>query len=234
MTRKTKDTLLAALAETRRKEGDLEALCTDAPVDPSGRWRAQDHLAHLAWSRQFSATVIDAVRTGKDVPPDVEDSHNDELYLATRDQSPATAIAGAHRAWDQYISVISACTEEDLQRPHPYQKDRKLVDGSPGDHLGAHLMWCFLEAGDEEGAEAIQLWARDLSTRTLDDPHSRGIATYNLACFYARVRRPEDAVPLLRESFVDAPDLKEWAVKDPDLDPIREDPLFVDLTGVKV
>lgn len=233
MTQNMKSKMLEALAETRRKEGDLEALCADAPPDPSGRWRAQDHLAHMAWSRQREATVIEAVRSGDEIPPEGGESQGDEIYAATRDQTTATVIANAQRSWDRIVSVIEACSEKDLQGPHPHRKGRKLVDGSPGDHLGAHLMWYYLEAGDEKAAEAIQLWARDLSIRTFDDPYSRAVATYNMACFYARVARPADAVPLLRESLDGAPDLKEWSLKDPDLDPIRQDPLFVELTGVR-
>jgi len=108
---------------------------------------------------------------------------------------------------------------------------RKLVDGSPGDHLAAHLMWCHLEAGNERAAEAILLWARDLSSRTSSDPRTHAVGAYNLACFYARTGQAAEALPLLRESFEVAPDLKDWSHKDPDLDPIRDEPRIVELLG---
>ena len=225
--------LLEALAETRAREADLEALCRDEPPDPSGRWRPADHLAHLAWWRARDASLIDAVRAGQEVPEDLGEGQNERIYEATRDRTTSTVIADARRSWDLIESVIASCSEEDLVRPHPHRQGRKLIDGSPGDHLGAHLMWCHLETGDERAAEAVQVWARDLSTRLSDDPHSRGIASYNLACYYARVGRVEDAVPLLRESFEGAPDLKEWSLKDPDLDPIRQDRLFGELVGAQ-
>lgn len=213
--------VLDAVADARQREADLEAMCTDEPVDPSGRWRAQDHLSHMAWHRERTARLIGAVRTGGDVPPDAEDDVNAAIYQATRDQTATAVIAGARHSWDLIVSAIEACSEEDLERPHPHQKGRKLVDDSPGNHLGAHLMWLYLEAGDDAAAEAVQLWARDVSNRTFDDARSRAVAAYNLACFYARVGRIGEAVPLLREGFEGSPSLKEWALKDPDLDPIR-------------
>lgn len=140
-----------------------------------------------------------------------------------RDRSASAVIGDARRAWDLVVAAIEACSEADLDRAHPYDAGRKLVDGSPGDHLGAHLMWVYLDLGEAGGAERAQLWARDLSARTYSDPRSRAVADYNLACFYSRAGRAEEAIPLLRGSFEGAPDLKEWSRKDPDLDPIRDD-----------
>lgn len=219
-----KDQLLAALAETRRKEGDLAALCRETPPDPSGRWRPQDHLAHLTWVRDDEAALIEVVRAGGPIPPAHEEGRSDRMYEATRDRTAAQVIAAAERSWDRLESAIAACSEEDLRRDHPYREARKLVEGSPGDHVATHLFWCHIEAGNEPAAEAILRWARDLSSRTSTDPRSRAVGTYNLACFYARTRRPGEAVPLLRESFEVSPDLRDWAHKDPDLDPIRDDP----------
>ena len=61
--------LLDAVAEARQREADLEALCTNERPDPSGRWRAQDHLAHLAWVRERDAKMLDAVRSDGEIPP---------------------------------------------------------------------------------------------------------------------------------------------------------------------
>lgn len=224
-----KQELLEALAETRQREADLEALCTEEPPDPSGRWRPQDHLAHLAWLREREAKMIEGVRTGGDIPPNVDGDLSAVIYEATREHAASTVIAKAQSSWDMLLAAIEASSEADLERQHPHRNGRKLVEGSPGDHLGAHLMWCYLEAGDEKAAEAVQLWARDMSTRLFDDPRSRGLASYNLGCFYARVNRPAEAVPLLREGFEHAPYLKEWAQNDPDLDPIRRDPGVIQL-----
>ena len=226
-----KQELLEALAETRRREANLSALVTEEPPDPSGRWRVQDHLSHLAWLRERDARVIDAVRTGGDIPPRHEGERDLSavIYDATRDQTASTVIANSQRSWDLLLGAIEACSEEDFARPHPLREGRKLVDESPADHVGAHLMWAYLDAGDEKAAEAVQLWARELSNRMFDDPRSRGVASYNVGCFYARVRRAGEAVPLLREGMELSPQLKDWAKQDPDLDPIRDDPRVIEL-----
>jgi hypothetical protein len=220
-----KEDLRLAVAETRQREAELEAMCTDAPADPSGKWQAKDHLAHMAYFRGRDAQLIDAVRAGKERP---EGMNSDELYAATRDQTSADVIAGARRSWDSYVAAIEACTDEDLERTRPDRPERKLVE-SPADHLSAHLMWAHLDAGDEKAAEAAVRWAWQLGSRVSDDPRSNAVGAYNVACFYARTGRVDDALPLLREGLEGAPDLKEWAPKDPDLDPIRQDPRVVEL-----
>jgi hypothetical protein len=227
-----KERLRQALAETRQREAELEDLCSDIRADPGGRWHPKDHLAHIAWHRDRNARLIEAVRTGAELPLEVDEDVNASIYAATRDQPVAEVIAAARRSWDLLESVIEACTEEEWERPRPYgPPGRKLVDGSPGDHLAAHLMWCHLEAENEKAAEAVLLWARDLSSRTSSDPRTHAVGAYNLACYYARTGQVAEALPLLRESFGVAPDLKDWSHKDPDLDPIRDDPRIVELLG---
>lgn len=222
------------MSETRQREAELEALCSDGPPDPSGQWRPKDHLAHIAWWRDRDAQLIDAVRTGGELPPEVDgEAQNTDIYQATRNQPAAEVIADARRSWDRLETVVEECSDEDFERPRPYSPGRKLVDGSPGDHLAAHLMWCHLEAGNEAAAEAVLRWAQDLSSRATSDPRTHAVGIYNLACFYARTRRVEDAIPLLRASFEIAPYLKDWSQKDPDLDPIRDDPRVAELLGTK-
>lgn len=225
---------LQALAETREREAELVALCTDALPDPSRRWRPQDHLRHMSWSRDFEARVIDAVRTGGDLPPKLEEGWQDSVYEATKGEAAAEVIAGAARSWDLIEAAVQATAEEALARPHPHDSSRKLVDGSPSDHLAAHIFWCHIEAGNEKAAEAILRWAQEVSSRTTTDQRTLAVGIYNLACFYARTGRVGEAIPLLRESFERAPDLKDWAHKDPDLDGIRDDQGVIQLLAQPV
>lgn len=223
-----KEKLLRAMHETSEKERDLEALCVDAPADPSGRWSAKDHLAHMAGTRERHARVIAAVVAGTEVPPRTENL-SDVIYASTKDLRVAEVIAQARRAWEHMLAAVESASEADLEKPNPHSPQRTLVDGSPGDHLGAHLMWVYLESGDTAGAESIQRWARDLSIRTQSDARSRAVADYNLACFYSRVGQPDEALPLLRAGIEGDPSLKEWSHQDPDLDPIRHDPRVKEL-----
>src|SRR5713101_5195159 len=108
-----KEKLRQALAETRQREAELEDLCSDMPADPAGRWHPKDHLAHIAWHRDRNARLIEAVRTGAELPPEVDEDVNAAIYAETRDQPVAEVIAAARRSSDLLEAVIEACTEEE-------------------------------------------------------------------------------------------------------------------------
>jgi hypothetical protein len=174
------------------------------------------------------------VRTGGEPPPRVEDdAQNAIIYQANRDRPAAEILAEARQSWDRIEAAIEACSEDDLMRPHPHVKDRNLLDSGPanGGHLGSHLMFWYLESGDEAAAEAAMRWAHKLETAAAADDKARAYATYNLACFYGRVGRAGEGLRLLRESFEGVPELLDWARTDPDLDRIRSDGEVAALMG---
>jgi DinB family protein len=230
-----KEELLQGVARGRAREADFESLCVDTPADPAGRWSAKDHLAHLAWWRDRNARLMDGVRTGHDLPPPVEDdTQNAIIYQDYRDRPLAAIRAEARRSWDRLTAAIEACTEADLMKPHPYAEGRALWESVPGNahgHLAEHLMFWYLETGDESSAEASQLWLLDVEGAISSSPRPRAFASYNLACFYGRIGRAKPALPPLREAFEGAPDLVEWARQDTDLDRIRDDGEIAALLG---
>ena len=83
-------------------------------------------------------------------------------------------------------------------------------------------MWWHLENGDVKSAEAAAGWAYEVESEAFPEPDKRVDATYNLACFYSRAGRVDEAVSLLRQSFNAKPDLVSLARRDPDLHPIRD------------
>lgn len=225
------------VAATREREAELVALCVDGPADPNGHWNAKDHLAHLTAWRNRGADLLEAVRTGGVPPEKVEsdDGQNAKIYAATRDRSLDEVKREARASWDKLTAVIEACSETDLNKPHPHSPGNSIWENVPGlaGHLGTHLMWWYLETSNPEAAEAAQLWARDVEHAANPSPRERAITTYNLACFYSRVGNVGKAVSLLRESFEQNPELAEWARKDPDLDPIRDKAEFGELLATK-
>jgi hypothetical protein len=96
-------------------------------------------------------------------------------------------------------------------------------------HLGNHLMFWYLDAKDEDAAEAAARWAFEVDSSVFATPKAESYAAYNLACFYGRVGQAEKALPLLRDSIQARPELVDLARKDPDLDRIRQDPEIVRL-----
>lgn len=169
--------------------------------------------------------MIDSVRTGEPPPAAVEDEpENSRIYAKTRGRNLGEIKDDADASWDHVTASVEAASDAELARPHPEFPDHELWETVPGlgGHLGTHLMWWHLEAGDEVAAEAAALWAYNFETSLLTDPRRHADATYNLACFYSRTGRSEKAITLLRESLASAPYLVEIARKDPDLDPIRD------------
>ena len=223
MKRKLLDTLTAG----RKREAELEALCVDGPAT-AGAWSAKDHLAHLAWWRSRNARLMDGVRTGGKLPPAVEDDpQNDVIYRENRERTAAQVKGDARRSWDELEAAVEACSEDDLNKPHPYAPSQKLWQTVPANghgHLGQHLMFWYLETGDESRAEAAQVWQHDTDVLAFPETADRANADYNLACFYGRIGRADKALPLLRASFASRPELAAHARKDPDLDRIRDDP----------
>jgi adenylate cyclase len=57
------------------------------------------------------------------------------------------------------------------------------------------------------------------------DPHDAGIR-YNVACLYSLEGRAEEALQCLEDALARGFGNKEWFKKDPDLDPLRDDPRF--------
>lgn len=230
-----KEKLLQAIHESRAREGELVALCTDGPANADGRWNAKDHLIHLAWWRTRNARLIEAVRTRTEPPQSVEDDEQNAVtYAENRDRSLADIKADAEASWAAMAAAVEASSEEDLALPHPYAPRVNMavtVTSNTDFHLGQHLMFWYLEHGDESRAEAAQVWVRDIEDETFDDSRRRATAAYNLGCFYARVGRANEALALLRAGFESRPELVDLARTDPDLDPIRENPELKEVLG---
>ena len=200
----------------------------DEPADPAGRWHAKDQLAHLAWWRHRSAQVLESVRTGVEPQPTAADDadQNAVIYAATKDRSAEEIKRDASSTWPALRQALEAMTDQDLARPHPSYPEAFIWETVPGlaGHLGAHLMSWFMDSGDVERAEAIARWGYELECSLLPPGPKQADAKYNLACFYARADRVEDALPLLRDAVGSNPEFASWALKDADLDGIRGDP----------
>lgn len=221
----------------RDREGsDLVPHVDDAPPDEPGRWTAKDQLAHLTAWRQVAAMEFDAVRTGG-LGPTVSDNDkiaNAEIYERTHNQ-PASSIRDAGQSsWDSLAAALEACSEEDLAKPrlrHPEQDESlsQLIPNHAYFHLAEHLVYWHSDRGDEAAAEEAAKWGCEVATSTFPDDRGRGVAAYNLGCFYAARGRAEEAMPLLRKGIELRPDLREWAKQDTDLDPIRSTPALTSL-----
>jgi tetratricopeptide (TPR) repeat protein len=174
-----------------KEESDLLPDVNDAPPDESGRWTAKDQLAHLTAWRQVAVAEMDAVRTGGPAP-DVSDDDN----------------------------VESAKTYKKTRLRRPQQPLWQAIPNNTYFHLAEHLAYWHIDRGDAAAAEEAAKWGYELATSTFPDNRARGLAVYNLGCFYAKHDRAADAMPYLRKGIELRPELRDWAKQDTDLDPL--------------
>ena len=67
--------------------------------------------------------------------------------------------------------------------------------------------------------------------RTTLEASGYAVPLYNLACCEALAGRKEDAIRHLRVAFERRPSLRDLAMEDTDLDPLRDEPAFRELVG---
>lgn len=223
-----KEKLLRAIDDGRTRESELEALAVDEPADLEGRWHAKDHLAHLSWWRWRGAKTLDAVRTGGELPPQLDDDdavNNAVIYSEVKERPAGQIKADAHASWAALRKFVEESSDEDLSRANPRFPRSQLWEVVPGavSHAATHVWSWYLDIGDEERGLAGARWARDFEGRFFSQPEQLADAGYNLACAYARLGRAEEALALLRESFAAKPELAKLARRDRDLDRIREE-----------
>jgi tetratricopeptide (TPR) repeat protein len=232
-----KDKLRRLIRAGRDKEAsDLLPLVDDAPPVDRGRWTAKDNLAHLTAWRLSAAAELAAARTGdvSSVPTADVNEFNARTYEEMRDKPAASVLDDGLRSWNSLLAALEACTEEELAKPRvrrPEQPAWMVIPGNTYFHVAEHLGYWYTEHDDQAAAEAVAKWAHGLAVQSFPDDRSRGIADYNLGCFYAVRGRAEDALPYLQNAIELNPSLEEWARSDTDLDPIRSVPGVVRLLG---
>jgi tetratricopeptide (TPR) repeat protein len=169
------------------------------------------------------------VRTGGPGPNASRDidEQNAKIYEEARDQPAASVLATGVRSWDSLALALEACSEEALLKPRTYRHEQlawQVIPGNAYHHVAEHLGYWYSERGQHAAAEEAARWAHDLAYTTFPNDRQRGIADYNLGCFYAARGRAEEAIPFLRTGIELNPSLREWAKQDSDLDPIRSTP----------
>lgn len=232
-----KQKLRGLIPRAREKEAaDLIPFVNDDPPDKPGQWTAKDQLAHCTAWRLVSAAELDAVRTGTPGPQvsDDDDYENGQIYARAHDRPAASIIEEASGSWDQLAAALEKTSEEDLAKPRARQPEEPywtVIVTHTCNHLSAHLSYWYTERGDEEAVEAVTRWARDLAVATFPGERQAGVGEYNLGCYYAARGRAAEALPYLRRGIELRPDLRDWAKKDADLDPIRSSPALTEMLG---
>jgi Protein of unknown function (DUF1706) len=229
------DRLVQSVLAARDKEATLLALVDDAPSAEADVWTAKDNVAHLNAWREHAARTLVAARLGTPfegpaVDTDV-DASNAVIYEAHRGDSAAAVREAYGTSYSALIEAINACSVEDLLRERPDNGGAVwlVVPGNGHGHTSQHLTYWAFDHGDADGAEEAAKWSYAIDSELL--PENRTVADYNFACFYARTRDVETALPFLGAALRARPDLRAFALEDVDLAPIRDDPRVESLLG---
>jgi hypothetical protein len=222
-----KKRLLQTLVAAAEREAELHRLSAGPPPDDPSEWSAKDHVAHLAHWRRHAGEVLTAIRTGAAPPESGDiDMRNAQVHAANQGRSADDIKEDALASYAELARAIDDCSDDDLLRPRVEREMLawEVVPPNGHLHLGEHLGFWHLAHGDVQAADQALNWMLEIHEAAFTDPRSRSFAEYYLACYFAKQGRTADAALHIQRSFELNPTLKEWALKDPDLDRIREEP----------
>jgi tetratricopeptide (TPR) repeat protein len=229
-----KPRLLALVAQGRaEQQAFIEGLTEEerAAVGTAERWSAKDHLAHNAAWKVDSARLIATTVRGEAYPGESSTTFNPRVFAERQHQSWDAVLADIEQADDALRTTIEGCSEEELSDAErfPWRGKyalwtRPFVSGY--EHPIEHYSQFYLEWGNVERACAIREAALETARRHIGDKVEFGYMVYNLGCFYALIQQPAPAIAAIRESFAYLPEVRGEVTEDPELAPLREDPMF--------
>lgn len=147
-----------------------------------------------------------------------------------------------HQPWDAILvdaeeadaglrAAIEACSESDLSDPErfPWRDGLPLWTAalvSGYEHPVEHYAQFYLETGDVARAGVVRQELVETARRFIGDTEAFSFIVYNLGCFYAQTGQSGLALAAIRESFANAPSLREESREDPELVLLHDDPVF--------
>jgi len=220
-----KDKLVAVLKIGADEQRAFVAGLNDAQraqVGTADKWSAKDNLAHIVFWQKHLVHDYQILERGETPPQLPDDNEQNQIIFQTyRDQSWPEVIAAAEAAHAGLSALLQGYSEADLTTPNrlPSPRDYPLWRdflSSGYAHPVLHYADFYLEHGDMARATSLQQQLAKNSA-SLGDDDARGVADYNLACFYAKTGQKDPALALLPNALKLAPRLIEWSKEDPDL-----------------
>ena len=211
-----------AASEERRV---LEPFAKAGPK--AGEWSVEDTLWHTAAWRRHMAKTLRTLYAGE--PPDDlgsnVDARNAEVLAAGRQESAEGVRAESDASVADLIAAISQAPVGFLERRlegewRAGEQAWQAVVGNSCEHVLIHLWPWLIESG--RSSEAIDLHNKAgalmdaLPPSTVLDEHR-----YDLACLYCLSGEPDRAMPELAAAIAGFSALREGALTDSDLDPLR-------------
>ena len=180
--------------------------------------------------RAFGVNVWSADAAGdKLIPPHEEDSGNEELYVVVRGTAHFTL---GEETFAAPVGTLVHATAGVFRTATAAEADTVILvaGATPGEAFVAHeweavhIAFAKLDAGDAAGGRAVME-----ATLELDD--ELWGRNYNVACYLALAGEHDAAFDRLRTAIeLDRDQVLKWLAHDTDLDPLRDDPRFAELT----
>ena len=193
-------------------------------------WSAKDHVAHLTFWRQRLTLRLQAI-IHDEPQPEIEsyEQLNPLIFEAHRAQPWPATLAESDQAYANLIACTALVEGDDLTAPGRFawvgggMPLYTAFMGNCYEHTQSHLAQYLLDRRDDARAIAIyEEWANRVVETGVPDL-LKGYTLYNLACFYATHGQVETARPALRQAFALYPEIREFALTDPDLVALRLD-----------
>ena len=197
------------------------------------QWSIKDQIAHCAaWKDRLGRNISIAL---KGVAPTISEDYdqiNEEIFQKFLKHSWEDVVAYSKQAGSSLIEVVRTISDEDLLIGEvlPWQSGRelwKVIIGHGYTHPLTHYSQVYSERGSMEQAQELQEEMAETLMGMDESPGWKGVAVYNLACFYALSGLRDKAISGLQDALRLNPALTDWSKQDPDFDSIREDPKYL-------
>lgn len=222
-----KPVLLDLLRQAHRNQNAFFQQLPEAELSASGTpelWSAKDHVAHLTFWRQRLTLRLQAI-VHNELQPEIEgyEQLNPQIFQAHRAQLWPAVLAESDQAYADLMVCTALVGEDDLTAPGRFawvgggMPLYTAFMGNCYEHTQNHLAQYLLDRREDARAQAIyEKWAGSVVEAGVPDL-LKGYTLYNLACFYATHGQVEIARPALRQAFALYPEVREFALTDPDL-----------------
>lgn len=191
-------------------------------------WSAKDHVAHLTFWRQRLTLRLQAI-VHDEPQPEIEsyEQLNPQIFEAHRTQPWPAVLAESDQAYADLTACTALVGDDDLTALGRFEwvgGGMPLYTAFMGncyEHTQNHLAQYLLDRQEDARAVAIyEQWAGSVVEAGVPDL-LKGYTLYNLACFYATHGQVETARPALRQALALYPEVREFALTDPDLVALR-------------
>ena len=217
-------------------EGDLFSSLTPEEQSALGTyedWSIKDQVAHCAaWMDRLARNISVTLEGIKPTRSEDIDRENEEIFYEYNRRSWEEVLAYSRQAKDALVEIVQNISDEDLfvSELLPWQGGRelwKVILGTGYTHPLTHYSQVHMKLGHLKQALNIQEQMSQKLMELDENPSWRGVALYNLACFYALSGEKNKAITGLKEALRLNPALTDWSKQDPDFNSIRDDPDFL-------